>query len=399
MGKQDVETVVEELKEFFEDPETELDYDSKFADVRFGNRPYNPISGAEYSGTNFAMLVYASIARGYEDPRWMTFNQAIYKEDNYTPSDLNGVPTDEHFADWDENCHVKKGSDSVPIIIWNPYEKELTEEQYKAKIETNPGKFDDYPYDEYNPDDPPTEDRIYMDTARLFNAEDIAGVPEYTPDHAQSFEQDWEPNAAGEYFFDGVDVPVVHTEGTSRFAGGLEAKYVLAVDESQKAALDSTSMENDTIYIPPKKYFPSAHNYYATKLHEWSHSTGHPDRLDRPSLYEGKRSRDPESEAFKQYAREEFRAEMGSSMLKARLGIEANTDHLKNHAAYMKGWLSDLEENPYELVSSGSEAKDIVEFAEDNQLIPDPEDLQDPVPDTQPDDTDQPEQQTLAVSP
>lgn len=38
--------------------------------------PRNPETGTLYKGSNAAMLMMTEALNGYEDPRWMTFNQA-----------------------------------------------------------------------------------------------------------------------------------------------------------------------------------------------------------------------------------------------------------------------------------------------------------------------------------
>ena len=42
------------------------------------------------------------------------------------------------------------------------------------------------------------------------------------------------------------------------------------------------SPKEDKIMLPPRDYFKSQEAFLAVTLHEMSHSTGHPDRLNRP---------------------------------------------------------------------------------------------------------------------
>lgn len=46
-------------------------------------RPYNPLSGAVYKGSNRLRLTYEVMEQGYKDPRWATLRQ--YKENGYFP--------------------------------------------------------------------------------------------------------------------------------------------------------------------------------------------------------------------------------------------------------------------------------------------------------------------------
>src|SRR3546814_21175634 len=66
---------------------------------------------------------------------------------------------------------------------------------------------------------------------------------------------------------------------------------------------------------PPQPVVFEQVNYYRTALHELTHASGQPSRLDRKLL-----------NAFgsKDYAREELVAEMGSAFLCAALGIVPN---------------------------------------------------------------------------
>src|SRR4051812_14335681 len=82
--------------------------------------------------------------------------------------------------------------------------------------------------------------------------------------------------------------------------GGDRACYVPAVD---------------CIMLPPFGAFEGPEHYYATRLHETGHWTGHPSRLNRDlSGRFGSRS----------YAGEELVAELTAAFLCAELGIEGS---------------------------------------------------------------------------
>ena len=88
----------------------------------------------------------------------------------------------------------------------------------------------------------------------------------------------------------------------------------------------------DVVQVPPQPAFYEQVNYYRTCLHELTHATGHPSRLDR-NLKNGFGSKD--------YAREELIAEMGSAFLCAALGIVPTV----RHADYIGSWLEVLRED------------------------------------------------------
>jgi antirestriction protein ArdC len=116
----------------------------------------------------------------------------------------------------------------------------------------------------------------------------------------------------------------------------------------------------DTIRLPLRSQFRSAEGYYATAFHEAGHSTGHPDRLNRPGIA-----------AFDhfgsdKYAREELIAQMSSSLLCAQTGIE-NPETFENSASYIAGWLSALNHDTRLVVTAAAQAQracDVINQAE-----------------------------------
>ena len=94
----------------------------------------------------------------------------------------------------------------------------------------------------------------------------------------------------------------------------------------------------DTVTMPKPSSFTSKANYYATAFHEFTHSTGHNSRLDRPML--GIAPFGSPSYAF-----EELVAELGSAYLCMINGID-NSDILTNSASYCQNWATAIEENP-----------------------------------------------------
>jgi antirestriction protein ArdC len=100
--------------------------------------------------------------------------------------------------------------------------------------------------------------------------------------------------------------------------------------------------ECDSIFIPHRKNFtsstnaPADHNYYATIIHELIHWTGHSTRLNRTTLGAAE---------CKSRALEELIAELGTALICARFDnqIQPRTDH----AAYLKSWLTGLDEEIY----------------------------------------------------
>ncbi|WEK02174.1 MAG: zincin-like metallopeptidase domain-containing protein [Candidatus Sphingomonas phytovorans] len=104
----------------------------------------------------------------------------------------------------------------------------------------------------------------------------------------------------------------------------------------------------DAIVVPPQPAFFDQINYYRTALHELTHATGHPSRLNRELTA---------SFGSKDYAREELVAEMGSAFLCAALGIVPTV----RHADYLGSWLAVLREDSraiFRAASAASKAAD-----------------------------------------
>ncbi|MEO5865814.1 MAG: zincin-like metallopeptidase domain-containing protein [Sphingomonas sp.] len=126
---------------------------------------------------------------------------------------------------------------------------------------------------------------------------------------------------------------VIAASGVDFRIGGDRAFYVPALDFVQ---------------VPPQPAFFEQINYYRTCLHELTHATGHPARLDR-KLVNAFGSND--------YAREELVAEMGSAFLCASLGIVPTV----RHADYLASWLAVLREDNravFRAASAASKAAD-----------------------------------------
>jgi antirestriction protein ArdC len=89
------------------------------------------------------------------------------------------------------------------------------------------------------------------------------------------------------------------------------------------------SPTEDSITLPPQAWFPDADDYYAVALHELTHWSGHPRRLNRVL---GRRH------GIDAYAFEELVAEMGAAFLCAHCGLPGRLEH----ASYIDSWLDAL---------------------------------------------------------
>lgn len=118
--------------------------------------------------------------------------------------------------------------------------------------------------------------------------------------------------------------------GASIQWGGTQACYIPSLDE---------------IRMPERERFGRPVNAYAVALHELSHWTGHPSRLNRD--FSGRFG----SEA---YAFEELVAELGSAFLVARLGLAGA--RMENHASYVQSWLKILKNDKTAIFTASKHA-------------------------------------------
>lgn len=270
-------------------------------------RHFNAVMQRNYHGTNYLLLQYVSMIKGYTDPRWCTVKQANSQgwKIKPTPKDVKG----------------KGEIYGVPIQYWMPYEKD---ENGKVKKWLS--------WDAYNAIKADQENTIPVDvksrTFYVFNAQEIEGIPPYEgPKHSPKIE----PSP----FIDHL----------------IEQMHVKYLESGDKAYYKP---DEDIVVIPPKDSFFSEYDYHSTRLHELCHATGHSNRLGREISNEF---------GSKDYAREELNAEIASSFLSLDIGLPVSEEHIKNHAAYIQSWIEILEKEPQELFQAIKSADDIEKYA------------------------------------
>jgi antirestriction protein ArdC len=159
----------------------------------------------------------------------------------------------------------------------------------------------------------------------VFNGSQIEGIPSYiAPDVVQA---PWRrPEAA--------DVILTNSKAVIKF-GGDRAFY---------------SPSLDFIQLPHPGSFESPEAFSSTALHEGSHWTAHPDRLNRDLTGRfGSAS----------YAQEELRAELSSVFLGQVLDLPFDISH---HADYLAAWVAKLKEDKREIFRAASEAQRIADY-------------------------------------
>ena len=95
------------------------------------------------------------------------------------------------------------------------------------------------------------------------------------------------------------------------------------------------SISKDEIVVPTREQFVDGEAFASNTLHECAHATGAESRLDRLK---------PTGFGSAEYAKEELTAELSAAVVASQYGL---TKHVKNDsAAYLKSWLSSLQESP-----------------------------------------------------
>ena len=197
-----------------------------------------------------------------------------------------------------QGYRIKKGAKSVLLEKW-VWSKIVEEENENGELEKKIVKL-------RNP---------YVNFFRVFNAEQIDGIGPI-------------PKV----------IPMEKNEMLKLAEEVIASSQCEIVESMQNRAYYSP--KEDKITLPPRDYFKSQEAFLAVTLHEMSHSTGHPDRLNRPLV---NKFGTPE------YAKEELNAEFGSAFLQMDLGIKLSDEAINDHAAYLHSWISVLENDPNEL--------------------------------------------------
>lgn len=280
---------------------------------RFSQNPQNAKTGQRYKGTNMVILFFEGLEKGYEDPRWLTFNQA--KE---------------------LGAQVKAGEKATTIFHWNEYDK-------STKTVPNWKEINKLPFEEklqYCKDNI----RYSVSYHNVFNAEQCNGLEKFVAPTLSAAELA-KQNEKIERVITASAAPVLYD-------GGNRAYY---------------NFEEDKIHLPKIESFKTKDDYYATALHEIAHSTGHESRLNR-NLSAG-------TFGDKTYAIEELRAEFASLFMQSELDVNIDAKHFDNHSAYIQNWAEAIREDKNVLFAAIKDAGDIATYVRENYAESKKEDI------------------------
>ncbi|MDE0206632.1 MAG: zincin-like metallopeptidase domain-containing protein [Candidatus Tectomicrobia bacterium] len=260
--------------------------------------PRNGMSGRSYRGFNVFMLSFA----GFDSPWWFTPRQV---------NDLDG--------------HIVKGERVSWVSFFKPW---------LPKNEQGEAREDDAGDSEGSAR---RRAAIIVRAYRVVNVDQCTGpgIDRFREKHPvdRPGRNDNDPIAGCEQIVTGMPSPPAIRHGGNR------ACYWPHIDQ---------------ISMPKRETFVSSEAFYSTLFHELTHSTGHPDRLNRKTLVAGAPFRSPT------YTREELCAEMGAAFLCATAGIQDPT--IENSASYLQGWLKYLSSDPKALLVAGAQAQKAADF-------------------------------------
>ena len=273
----------------------------------FAGLPQN-VGGRNYSGSNSFFLQLQTAAKGYQLPVYLTFKQAHNLK-----------------------AHVLKGEKAFPVVYWDVMVKDkdgkkISSDEYKAMTKEERKNLDVIPFIKAFP---------------VYNV-DQTNLREVQPERVQKL-------------IDKFKVPEL------RDTQGMYAHQALdrmIQQQSWLCPIQADKRENGAYYSPsrdivvlpmkaqfntgisPEEVYRDGMEFYSTMLHEMTHSTMTPERLNREM---GGKFGDPK------YAKEELVAELTAAMISHSMGFDSKiTD---NSAAYLDSWISVLKKEPKFIVS------------------------------------------------
>ena len=274
------------------------------------------LNGRQYNGMNSIILMLMQEKNGWQTSRYATFDRIMGL--NYTKDKDGGrTPALDENGEKLPMVSVNKGEKSTPVmlttftVVHAETKERIKYEDYKQMTEEERAKYNVYPklqvYNVFN------LDQTNMKEAR---PEMYDKFLKESRGEQQTSEKEMESFPAIDAMIE-KDLWVCPIKPTN----GDNAYY---------------SISKDMIVVPEKQQFIDGESFYTNLLHEMAHSTGSESRLNR--LKPG------QSFGSAEYAREELVAELTAALVSSQYGM---TKHVKSDsAAYLKGWLSNLKEDP-----------------------------------------------------
>lgn len=265
------------------------------------------LSGREYNGMNALMLLMQCEKKGYQIPRFCTFD-CVQRLNDKAALTENGEPL--------PRVSVLKGEKSFPVFITT---FTCVDKDTKERI----------PYDDYKrmSDEERKQYNVYP-KMKVYNVFNVAqtNLQEARPELWAKLEAE---NTRPQHELQGNDFSFAPIDAMIA-----DNRWICPIKPTHGDNAYFSISKNE-IVVPEKAQFVDGESFYGTLLHEMTHSTGREGVLDRIK---------PTSFGSAEYAREELVAELGSALVAQRYGMEK---HIKeDSAAYLKSWLDSLKESP-----------------------------------------------------
>lgn len=279
-------------------------------------QPPKNLSGRHYNGGNALMLMMQAEKMGYESPVWGTFDRIIGL--NYS-KDKDGRKS--QLVDKEGNAlpsvSVNKGEKSFPVFL-------------TTFTVVNPDTKEKIPYDDYR--QLPREEQAKYNVYPKLNVYNVFNVA------AQTNIKDARPELYEKIMAE-VKGQVQHQEGDLKshpvIDKMIDDNLFYCPIKQIKGDEAYYSISKDEIVVPTREQFIDGEAFASNTLHEAAHATGATSRLDRLK---------PTAFGSEEYAKEELTAELSAAVVASQYGL---TKHVKNDsAAYLKNWLSSLQQSP-----------------------------------------------------
>ncbi|HCK0611940.1 TPA: DUF1738 domain-containing protein [Vibrio parahaemolyticus] len=329
--KSQQDQVLDRLFDFFSKPKGEKPSSDSDVEVSFYRSTLNalPINffGNEYNGINIIMLLEAQHHSATKVPIYSTFKQASEllekhkkqlpeKSDDFDPDKpLKGIKLENIVVKYLEN--YAKDGEKISKAQFEKLTKGMSFKEMKDKgFEARRGLRGYRVF--------PIETIKHLLPESYINGQPYFAKQETLASRVMNEdEQDSVFVRKAELIIDAMGVPVMEKDED-------RAYY---------------SVKEDHIVIPPRDKFKSDKARFAVILHELSHSTGHPSRLDR------KLSNPFGSQA---YAKEELIAQTATLFMCLDQGLET----FNSHAAYLESWTQQFADQKKALLSVCKQAKE-----------------------------------------
>lgn len=273
----------------------------------YAGLPQN-VGGRNYSGSNSFFLQLHTAAMGYQLPVYLTFKQAHNLK-----------------------AHVLKGEKAFPVVYWDMLVKDrdgrrVSSDEYRAMTKEERQGLEAIPFVKSFPVYNVAQTNLAeMQPERMQKLLDRFKVPELR-------------DTEGMYAHAALD-RMVQTQ-----------QWLCPIQADKRVDGAFYSPSQDRIVVPmkaqfnigssPEETYRGGMEYYSTMLHEMTHSTMTPERLNRET---GGRFGDPK------YAKEELVAELTAAMISYSMGFDSKVTD--NSAAYLDSWIGTLKQEPKFIVS------------------------------------------------